>query len=83
MVLLLLVILAVLVWAIQLELEPERRAEQSVEGPCPACRKVVDIDMIVCPHCQQQLREACSHCHRSKLISHPHCPFCGEKKGAK
>ena len=82
MVLLLLVILAVLVWSIQVELEPARRAEEA-DISCPACRRAVDIEAMVCPHCQQQLREACSRCHRGKLIIHQFCPFCGsaEKEG--
>lgn len=83
MVLLLLVILAVLIWSIQVELEPERRAEESIDVTCPACRRLVDIDSMVCPHCQQQLREACSQCHRGKLINHQYCPFCGTRKGGR
>jgi len=81
MVLLLLVILAVLIWSIQVELEPERGAEESIELDCPACHRNVDIDSMVCPYCQQQLRESCSHCHRAKLICHQFCPFCGSTQG--
>ena len=81
MVLLLLVILAILIWSIQRELEPEKRAEELAEINCPACQRVVDIDMMVCPHCRQQLRQTCSSCHRSKIISHQYCPFCGDAAG--
>lgn len=77
MVLLLLIILAALVWSIQVELESERRIEGVLEIDCPACQRSIDIDSMVCPHCQLQLREACSHCHRGKLISHKYCPYCG------
>lgn len=83
MVLLLLVILAILVWSIQSELEPENPVETPLEVACPACRRLVDIDSMVCPHCQQQLREACSQCHRGKLIHHQYCPFCGALKGGR
>ena len=80
MVLLLLVILAVLVWSIQVELDPARRAEEQQDIACPACRHSIDIDALVCPHCKQQLRETCSNCRHSKLISHQYCPFCGSKE---
>ena len=77
MILLLLIILAVILWLIQSDLEATDSAEQSVETACPACRKTVDMDWMVCPHCQKRLREACSYCHQGKLISHHYCPFCG------
>ncbi len=77
MVLLLLVILAILIWSIQVELEPKHSADVLVETSCAACHRSVDIDSLVCPHCQQQIREACPECHRGKLISHHYCPFCG------
>jgi predicted amidophosphoribosyltransferase len=77
MVLLLLVILAVLIWTIQVELEPAKKAEELVYVVCPACQHSVDIDLMVCSHCQQQLREACPNCHRGKMINHHYCPFCG------
>ncbi len=81
MVLLLLVILAVLIWMIQRELEPAKRAEGQPVMSCPACQRAIDIDMMVCPHCRQQLRQACPSCHCSKLISHRYCPYCGSTEG--
>lgn len=81
MVLLLLVILAVLIWSIQVELEPKLRAEGLDEVVCPSCQRSIGIDSMVCPHCHQQLREACAHCHQGKLIIHQYCPFCGTEKG--
>ncbi|WP_303721806.1 zinc ribbon domain-containing protein [Malonomonas rubra] len=83
MVLLLLIILAVLIWLLQAELESERQIEDVMEISCPACQRMIDIDAMVCPYCQLQLREACSTCHRGKLISHKHCPYCGsiQKRG--
>lgn len=80
MVLLLLVVLAVLIWLIQVESEPERHTVESVWICCPACQRSVDMDSMVCPHCKQQLREACSDCHRGKIINHRYCPFCGAEK---
>ena len=77
MLLLLLIILAVVLWLILAELEPEHNAEEQIEAACPACHRGVDIDWMVCPHCQQRLREACVHCHKGKLINHQYCPFCG------
>ena len=83
MVLLLLIILAVLIWSLQGELKSERQIEEVMEIGCPACQRTIDIDSMVCPYCQLQLREACSHCHRGKLITHKYCPYCGsmQKRG--
>lgn len=81
MILLLLVILAVVLWSIQAEVEPESKTEEQVKTSCPACRRPTEIDWMVCPYCQQRLREACSQCHKGKLINHQYCPFCGSAQG--
>ena len=83
MVLLLLLTLALLVWMIQAELDSSGREVPITGQHCSNCQALVDIDWMVCPHCQQRLRESCHCCHKGKLVSHPHCPFCGAgKEGA-
>lgn len=81
MVLVLLLILALLLWTIQDELESAGRDLPALQGSCGNCQATVAADWIVCPHCQQRLQESCSSCHKGKLISHPHCPFCGDGAG--
>ncbi len=78
MVLLLLIALAVLLWIIQKDLNAPEREELLSGGQCPSCQAGIDIDWMVCPHCQQRLRESCSCCHRGKLIHQEFCPFCGQ-----
>ncbi len=77
MILLLLISLAVLLWIIQREMDAPVDEEPVSGCACPACRAAVDIDWLVCPHCQQRLRESCSCCHRGKLVTQSYCPFCG------
>ncbi len=78
MVLVLLILLAVLLWIIQKELNATAPQEPFPAGQCPACQAAIDIDWMVCPHCQQRLRESCCCCHRGKLIQQEFCPFCGQ-----
>lgn len=40
----------------------ERQLEQY--GNCPSCGASIQKDFIVCPHCNTQVRNVCSHCHR-------------------
>ena len=77
MVLVLLISMALLLWSIQRELDPARREPQPVGTNCPRCRAVVHDDWLVCPHCEQGLRESCRNCHHGKLISQLNCPYCG------
>ena len=78
MILLLLLALALLLWMIQRELDSSTREVPMPEDQCANCHVPIDIDWMVCPHCQQRLRESCPCCHKGKMISHPHCPFCGK-----
>ena len=78
MILLLLIIMAVLLWAIQSEIDSSKDEPVQVVGSCTGCQAVVEPEWLVCPHCRQRLTESCSNCHRGKLLSHVHCPYCGE-----
>jgi hypothetical protein len=77
MVLLLLISLAFLLWTIQGELNAADQEVRLPAGSCPSCRAATDLDWMVCPHCQNRLRESCGCCHKSKPISQNYCPFCG------
>lgn len=78
MILVLLIILAVLIWAIQGEIDRSTEENIQVVGECSSCKAVVEPDWLVCPHCRERLSESCTGCHRGKLVSQPHCPYCGE-----
>lgn len=80
MILLLLIVLALLLWSILAEIEPENDSEEIGETVCSACGRTVDVAAMVCPSCQQQLLESCHQCHHVKSIRHAFCPFCGSKR---
>lgn len=78
MVLLLLIFLALLLWMIQKELDLAVNPDPTLVGmDCPCCHAIVFEDWIVCPHCQQRLRETCHNCQKGKLINQKICPYCG------
>lgn len=77
MVLLLLIMLALLLWLIQKELEQQGQEKEAVGTSCPACQAIVATDWLVCPHCRQRLKESCPVCHEKKLVKQKICPFCG------
>lgn len=78
MILVLLIILAGLIWAIQAETDRSEQEAIQVVGECTRCHALVEPEWLVCPHCRERLSESCTHCHRGKLVSQPHCPYCGE-----
>jgi RNA polymerase subunit RPABC4/transcription elongation factor Spt4 len=44
---------------------------------CPGCRRQVEADFVVCPHCHQQLRLRCVGCGRLLSPDWDVCPYCG------
>jgi RNA polymerase subunit RPABC4/transcription elongation factor Spt4 len=44
---------------------------------CPGCRRRVEPDFVVCPHCHQQLRLRCVGCGRLLNLDWDVCPYCG------
>lgn len=51
---------------------------QDIEGlvTCPSCNRAVDADYMLCPHCQERLREPCIACGRLLDRKWPVCPYC-------
>lgn len=43
---------------------------------CPGCHRPVEADYVLCPQCQNQLREPCSGCGRLVDVKWPVCPYC-------
>ena len=43
---------------------------------CQTCRRPVDDDFNICPHCRTTLRESCRNCARSIRTSWIACPYC-------
>ena len=43
---------------------------------CHNCRRPVDDDFVVCPHCRTVLREPCRSCNRLVRTTWSACPYC-------
>ncbi len=53
-------------------------SEETKEQLCHNCKRVVDLDYKVCPHCHALLKEECPSCHRPVESSWEACAHCGE-----
>lgn len=43
---------------------------------CPRCKKAVQQDFIICPHCTEPLRRACRSCGAALSAIWKACPYC-------
>jgi RNA polymerase subunit RPABC4/transcription elongation factor Spt4 len=50
---------------------------QITANSCQTCRRPIDDDFNVCPHCRTVLREPCRSCSRLVRTSWITCPYCG------
>ena len=51
--------------------------ELAVVSSCTRCRRRVEEDFLVCPHCREALREPCDACQRAVLLAWDACAYCG------
>jgi len=47
---------------------------------CPACKRRVQDEFLVCPSCRTQLKEPCRSCQRPLSYAWVACPYCGIEK---
>jgi RNA polymerase subunit RPABC4/transcription elongation factor Spt4 len=59
-----------------LEAEAMLHELQLSSTSCQSCRRPIDDDFNVCPHCRVVLREACRSCGRLVRTSWNACPYC-------
>ena len=59
-----------------LETEAVLHELQLTANSCQTCRRPVDDDFNICPHCRTVLRESCRSCARSIRTSWVACPYC-------
>jgi len=45
---------------------------------CPSCKRPIEQDFIVCPHCTARLKHACVGCGRALRLQWKACPFCAQ-----
>ena len=56
--------------------------ELEEQGICPSCRRYVNVDFVICPHCRTQLKEPCTNCGRPLSFNWVACPYCMTQKMA-
>lgn len=44
---------------------------------CPSCKRPVQDDFLLCPHCRTQLKQSCLRCAKALNLSWRACPYCG------
>jgi RNA polymerase subunit RPABC4/transcription elongation factor Spt4 len=59
-----------------LEAEAVLHELQITANSCQTCRRPIDDDFNVCPHCRTVLREPCRTCSRLVRTSWMTCPYC-------
>lgn len=59
-----------------LETEAVLHELQLTANSCQTCRRPIDDDFNVCPHCKTVLREGCRSCGRAIRTSWIACPYC-------
>lgn len=47
---------------------------------CPACKRRVSDEFLVCPSCRTQLKEPCHSCSKPLAYAWIACPYCGLEK---
>ena len=59
-----------------LETEAVLHELQLTANSCQTCRRPIDDDFNICPHCKTILREGCRSCGRAIRTSWITCPYC-------
>lgn len=59
-----------------LEAEAVLHELQLAANACQNCRRPIDDDFVICPHCRAALREPCRNCQRPVRTSWAACPYC-------
>jgi hypothetical protein len=65
-----------------LETEAVLHELQLTANSCQTCRRPIDDDFNVCPHCRTVLREGCRSCGRAIRTSWITCPYCATDRPA-
>lgn len=52
-------------------------------GECAACGYPVEADYVICPNCQQRLKNLCSVCHHALDPAWAVCPYCATPVAAR
>lgn len=63
-----------------LEAEAVLHELQLLAGACQNCRRPIEDDFVVCPHCRAVLREPCPSCGRAVRTVWAACPYCANDR---
>ena len=67
---------------IQLNQNNSQQVQQNQEF-CPYCNGPVDHEMLLCPHCWEEIKTVCQNCKRFIQADWKKCPYCGTPKKVK
>ncbi len=60
-----------------LEAEAILQELQADATSCQNCRRPIESDYTICPHCRAMLREPCKSCAKPVRVTWIACPYCG------
>jgi hypothetical protein len=63
-----------------LEAEAILHELQLAATSCHVCRRPIEEDFVICPHCRALLREPCRSCGRHVRTTWTACPFCAVER---
>ena len=63
-----------------LEAEAILHELQLAATSCHVCRRPIDEDYVICPHCRALLREPCRSCGRHVRTTWTACPYCAVER---
>ncbi len=47
---------------------------------CPSCHESIESDYLICPNCQETLKQTCHECQKEVRESWAVCPYCQSKQ---
>jgi RNA polymerase subunit RPABC4/transcription elongation factor Spt4 len=63
-----------------LEAEAILHELQLAANSCQSCRRPIEDDFIICPHCRTVLREGCRNCGKPVRTNWAVCPYCATER---
>ncbi|MBU7017434.1 MAG: tyrosine-type recombinase/integrase [Theionarchaea archaeon] len=55
----------------------QNQQTQTAQERCPFCGGAVESEMLLCPHCWEEIKIVCDNCKRFVQVNWKKCPYCG------
>jgi len=59
------------------------QVQSTLTEKCPFCGGSVENEMLLCPHCWEEIKVVCDNCKRFVQVNWKKCPYCGTDTGKK